>query len=135
MAVSRRTPSLAHSWHSEGAEMASIRRRNGRYHVQIRKNGYPAVTKTFIHLKTAKKWASGVETDMERLITLALETGMRRGEILNVKKSHIDLTIKTLFIPYTKTNEPRTVPNLFKCRFSVSYRPNEGVSEAFWKDF
>jgi GMP synthase-like glutamine amidotransferase len=29
--------------------MASIRRRNGRYHVQIRKNGYPAITKTFIH--------------------------------------------------------------------------------------
>jgi len=46
--------------------MASIRRRNGRYHVQIRKNGYPSVTKTFIHLKTAKKWASGVEADMER---------------------------------------------------------------------
>jgi hypothetical protein len=35
--------------------MASIRRRNGRYHVQIRKNGYPSVTKTFIHLKTAKE--------------------------------------------------------------------------------
>ena len=66
MTVSRRNPSLAHSWHSEGAEMASIRRRNGRYHVQIRKNGYPSVTKTFIHLKTAKKWASGVEADMER---------------------------------------------------------------------
>ena len=46
--------------------MASIRRRNGRYHVQIRKNGYPSITKTFIHLKTAKKWASGVEADMER---------------------------------------------------------------------
>jgi len=224
--------------------MASIRRRNGRYHVQIRKNGYPSVTKTFIHLKTAKKWASGIEADMERqrycpipetillggllyryeteilpshkshqvehyrlkqlnqhfstlklteltsqevaryrdirlktispaslkreltilsrvltvasndwgisvpdnpvkmitlpkadkartrrleageeqrlligandqlqrIITLALETGMRRGEILNIKKSHIDLTIKTLLIPSTKTNEPRTVP-------------------------
>jgi integrase len=222
--------------------MASIRRKNGRYHVQIRKNGYPSVTKTFIHLKTAKKRASGVETDMERqrycpipetillggllyryeteilpshqshqvegyrlkqlsqhfsslklteltsqevakyrdirlktispaslkreltilsrvltvassdwgisvpdnpvkmitlpkadkararrleageeqrllvgandqlqrIMTLTLETGMRRGEILNVKKSHIDLTIKTLFLPCTKTNDPRT---------------------------
>ena len=46
--------------------MASIRRRNGRYHVQIKKNGYPSATKTFIHLKTAKKWASSVEADMER---------------------------------------------------------------------
>jgi len=48
---------------------------------------------------------------LQRIITLALETGMRRGEILNVKKSHIDLTLKTLFIPSTKTNEPRTAPH------------------------
>ena len=50
----------------------------------------------------------GANDQLQRIITLALETGMRRGEILNVKKSHIDLTIKTLFIPTTKTNEPRT---------------------------
>ena len=224
--------------------MASIRRRNGRYHVQIRKNGYPSVTKTFIHLKTAKKWASGLEADMERqrycpipetillggllcrykteilpshqshqvegyrlkqlnqhfsslklteltsqevaryrdirlktispaslkreltilsrvltvaandwgisvpdnpvklitlpnsdkartrrleageeqrlligandqlqrIITLALETGMRRGEILSIKKSHINYSKSVPLIPSTKTNEPRTVP-------------------------
>ena len=47
---------------------------------------------------------------LRRVIILALETAMRRGEILNIKKSHIDLTIKTLLIPSTKTNEPRTVP-------------------------
>ena len=49
--------------------MASIRRRQVRYHVQIRKNGYPSVTKTLIHLKTAKKWASGV---YEKAITCYL---------------------------------------------------------------
>ena len=27
---------------------------------------------------------------LQRIITLALETGMRRGEILNIKKSHIN---------------------------------------------
>ena len=60
--------------------MASIRKRNGRYHVQIRKNGYPSVTKTFIHLKTAKKWASGVEADMERQRYCPIpETIMLRG--------------------------------------------------------
>ena len=96
MIVFRRTPSLTHSWHSEGAEMASIRRRNGRYHVQIRKNGYPSVTKTFIHLKTAKKWASGVEADMERQRYCPIpETIMLGGlltryetEILPSHKSH-----------------------------------------------
>ena len=35
---------------------------------------------------------------------------MRRGEILNIKKSHIDLTINTLLIPSTKTNDPRSIP-------------------------
>ena len=35
---------------------------------------------------------------------------MRRGEILNIKKSHLDPTLKTLLIPSTKTNDPRTVP-------------------------
>ena len=87
---------MAHSWHSEGAEMASIRRRNGRYHVQIRKNGYPSVTKTFIHLKTAKKWASGVEADMERqrycpipeTIMLGALLTRYETEILPSHKSH-----------------------------------------------
>ncbi len=69
--------------------MASIRSRQGRYHVQIRKNGYPSVTKTFIHLKTAKKWASGVEADMERqrycpipeTILFLLQTGFQEMAI------------------------------------------------------
>ena len=76
--------------------MASIRRRNGRYHVQIRKNGYPSVTKTFIHLKTAKKWASGVEADMERQRYCPIPETIQLGgllyryetEILPSHKSH-----------------------------------------------
>ena len=48
--------------------------------------------------------------ELKRLIILALETGMRRGEILNVKKSHIDFTCQTLLIPLTKTDKPRTIP-------------------------
>ena len=35
---------------------------------------------------------------------------MRRGEILNIKKSHIDLTLKTLLIPSTKTDQHRINP-------------------------
>ena len=50
----------------------------------------------------------GANDQLQRIITLALETGMRRGEILNIKKSHIDLPLKTLFIPSTKTGDPRT---------------------------
>ncbi|MDP6551955.1 MAG: hypothetical protein QF574_07175, partial [Arenicellales bacterium] len=46
--------------------MASIRKRGGKYHVQIRKIGYPALTNTFKSLTTAKRWASATEADMER---------------------------------------------------------------------
>jgi integrase len=223
--------------------MATIRKRSGKYHAQIRKTGYNALTKSFSSLTTAKRWASATEADMERnlhvlipdnttigelldryekeisplhkshqvekyrlqtlrehlgdkrvsallpsvvckyrdqrlkaispaslkreltilssvlniavkewginlqsnpvsmvslpkiargrdrrlepgeeeqllsssgelkrLIILALETGMRRGEILNIKKSHIDFTRQTLLIPLTKTDTPRTIP-------------------------
>jgi integrase len=48
--------------------------------------------------------------ELKRLIILALETGMRRGEILNIKKSHIDFARQTLLIPLTKTDTPRTIP-------------------------
>ena len=42
------------------------------------------------------------------LIEFAIETGMRRGEILNIKKEHIK--IQTLLIPQTKNGHPRTIP-------------------------
>ena len=223
--------------------MASIRKRGGRYHAQVRKSGYPPLTKTFSTLTTAKRWASATEADMERnlhvvipdktllrelldryeeevsphhkshqvekyrlktlkrylgdqrvsmlspalvckyrdtrlravspaslkrelvilssvlntaikewginlqqnpvslvslpkvgrgrdrrleqgeeekllsvsgelkrIIIVALETGMRRGEILNIKRSHIDFVRQTLLIPLTKTDTPRTIP-------------------------
>ena len=70
---------------------------------------------------------------LQRIITLALETGMRRGEILNIKKSHIDLTLRTLFIPSTKTNEPRTIPlssaaiASLRGQMRVSQRQSQGV--------
>ena len=35
---------------------------------------------------------------------------MRRGEILGIKKSHIDFQKSVLFIPSTKTDRPRTIP-------------------------
>ena len=48
--------------------------------------------------------------ELKRIIVVALETGMRRGEILNIKRSHIDFVRHTLLIPLTKTDTPRTIP-------------------------
>jgi len=49
-------------------------------------------------------------SELRRIIIVALETGMRRGEILSIKKSHINFTRQTLLIPLTKTDTPRTIP-------------------------
>ena len=42
------------------------------------------------------------------IIEFAIETGMRRGEILNIKQEHIKG--QTLLIPETKNGHPRTIP-------------------------
>lgn len=44
------------------------------------------------------------------IIQIALITGMRRGEILKIKRTHIDTHYRTLHIPDTKTGNPRTIP-------------------------
>ncbi|MCU7827788.1 MAG: site-specific integrase [Candidatus Thiodiazotropha sp. (ex Myrtea sp. 'scaly one' KF741663)] len=44
------------------------------------------------------------------LVTFAIETGMRRGEISSMEWQHINWASQTLSIPITKTNMPRTIP-------------------------
>tara|TARA_B100000780_G_scaffold59903_1_gene38388 strand:+ start:347 stop:1261 length:915 start_codon:yes stop_codon:yes gene_type:complete len=44
------------------------------------------------------------------IFELALETAMRRGEILNITKQDINFDQKTLYIPDTKNGYPRTIP-------------------------
>lgn len=47
--------------------MATIRKRGeGQYHVQIRKRGYPTQTKTFTREADARRWATIIESEMER---------------------------------------------------------------------
>lgn len=41
---------------------------------------------------------------------LAVHTGLRRGEILDLRWSRLDLEARTAFIPKTKTDKPRTIP-------------------------
>ena len=42
------------------------------------------------------------------IIEIAIESAMRKSEILNIKSEHIKE--QTLFIPHTKTGSPRTIP-------------------------
>ena len=43
-------------------------------------------------------------------IYIAIRTGMRRGEMLNIQMGHLDVRTKTLYIPLTKTDKPRRIP-------------------------
>jgi integrase len=44
------------------------------------------------------------------IIIVALETAMRRGEILALKRHHIDFDKRTLLIPESKNGRARTIP-------------------------
>ena len=48
------------------------------------------------------------QTTLRNIIEVAIETGMRRGEILGIKPEHIKG--QTLLIPITKNGHPRTIP-------------------------
>jgi integrase len=47
---------------------------------------------------------------MVPLVQLALETAMRRGELLAMEWKHINLEAQTVFLPMTKNGTSRTVP-------------------------
>jgi integrase len=53
----------------------------------------------------------GASPKLQHIIILTLKTGMRRGEILNIKKNHIDFNKFVLFIPSTKTDTPSFLPS------------------------
>lgn len=44
------------------------------------------------------------------IVLLAIETGMRRGEILNLRWEHIQRDTSSLLIPYTKNGHSRLIP-------------------------
>jgi integrase len=56
------------------------------------------------------KLLSTAPPQYQRYIILALETAMRRSELLRMRKSHINFDKKTLLIPVTKNGKPRTIP-------------------------
>jgi integrase len=60
---------------------------------------------------------------MRSLTIFAIETGMRRGELANMRGDHIDWKARTLQIPETKTDTPRTIP--------LSKKAVEALRESF----
>lgn len=46
--------------------MATIRKRNGKFQVQVRRRGYPDLSRAFHLLRDAKEWARHIETQADR---------------------------------------------------------------------
>jgi hypothetical protein len=46
--------------------MATLRKRNGRIQVQVRRRGHPAQSKTFLDIKDARVWARQMEAEADR---------------------------------------------------------------------
>ncbi len=67
------------------------------------------------------------------IITLALETGMRLGELLSIEWKNIDLRKQTAFLPITKNGESRTVPLSKKAIETLQAIPRKiNDSRVFW---
>jgi integrase len=52
----------------------------------------------------------GRRTHIRSIVVVALQTGMRQGEILGLKWEHIHFVQKTIYVAHTKTGRPRRIP-------------------------
>nr|WP_198980096.1 site-specific integrase [Herbaspirillum sp. ASV7] len=48
--------------------------------------------------------------ELKVIIRFAVETAMRRGEIVGIRWEHVNLQRRSVYLPETKTDQPRTVP-------------------------
>ena len=54
--------------------------------------------------------AASSATHLHPLVVLAIETGMRFGELVSITWDNVDLKVRTIHLPDTKNGYPRTVP-------------------------
>jgi integrase len=64
---------------------------------------------------------------MVPLVMLALESAMRRGELLSLRWENINLAVQTAFLPLTKNGTARTVPLSKKAVAILEGLPNCGT--------
>ena len=71
---------------THGGIMSTIRKRENRYHVQVRRRGQ-TVTRTFDRLATAKSWIPKIEGDIERQLYVDT-SGTERTTVLELLKRY-----------------------------------------------
>lgn len=89
--------------------MASIRKRSGKYHVQVRRQGFPTRTKSFLQHKDAKEWARERELEADRgelentkaelkKYTLADIVSRYLDEVVPLKKQSVETYFQSPFL-------------------------------------
>jgi len=63
----------------------------------------------FLEKDEIRKLLENCPDDIRRVVVIALNTGMRRGEILNLKWTDVDTEKGIIYLSDTKNNEPREV--------------------------
>ena len=69
--------------------------------------------------------------ELPPILKLALETGMRRGEIASLVWANIDLSSGTALLPCTKNGDSRTVPLSSKCIVLLKSLPRRIDGQVF----
>ena len=68
--------------------------------------------------------AASSATYLHSLVVLAIETGMRFGELVSITWDNVDLKARTIHLPDTKNGHPRTVPLSTRALKAVSTLPS-----------
>ena len=89
--------------------MASIRRRNNKYQVQIRKNNHKNISKTFNDLKSAKIWAN----HLENKLNLGIEFEVQNNQ-LHLKDLILRYLSEVTIYKKGKESETRRLNRLLK---------------------
>ncbi len=63
-----------------------------------------------LSLSEKEKLFEHLNEEMKQIVTLAFETGMRRGELMSLTVSNVDLTKKIVKLEETKNGDSREVP-------------------------
>ena len=76
----------------------------------VRKPKLPSGRERRLHLGEMGALLGAVDLNMACLIALAVETAMRRGEIVALTWDKVDIKNRSIFLPRTKNGNARTIP-------------------------
>ncbi|EFK95606.1 phage integrase family protein [sediment metagenome] len=64
----------------------------------------------FLEMADITRLLAACDSEIEPIVSLAILTGMRRGEIVNLRWEHIDMKNGIIHVLKTKSGEPREIP-------------------------